>query len=147
MVRWHPGTRPATPSFPHEFSTPVLCFHRHSRFVPRVCRGNPSTDGWLPEAATGLPLRHAERKVGVTVRHMTVPQRSSVDDFLSFLPAPASDSEALTLFAQVALFLFLSGSNLCQIALKTDAIYSTQKSHILYFQVLLSFVSTILHFP
>ena len=34
MVGWHPGTRPATPSFPHGFSTAVLCFHRHSRFVP-----------------------------------------------------------------------------------------------------------------
>jgi hypothetical protein len=77
---------------------------------------------------------------------MTVPQWSSVDDFLSFLPATASDSEALTSFTQVALFLFLSGSNLCQIARKTHAICSTQKSHILYFQVFLSFVSTILHF-
>ena len=49
-------------------------------------------------------------------------------------------------FAQNGLFLLFLRSDLCKYALKTHIICSTQKSHVLCFQVLLSFVPTVFAF-
>ena len=61
-------------------------------------------------------------------------------------PASPSGPEALTSFSQIVPFLLLSGFDLCRFACKTRIICSIQKSDILCFQVLLSFVPTVLYF-
>ena len=57
-----------------------------------------------------------------------------------------SDDKASVRFAQTGLYLLLLRSDLCKYALKTCIICSIQKSDVLCFQVLLSFVPTIFVF-
>ena len=57
-----------------------------------------------------------------------------------------SDPPALVRFAQTGLFLLLLRSDLCKYALKTRVICSIQKSDVLCFQILLSFVPTLFVF-
>ena len=61
----------------------------------------------------------------------------------SRLAVAISDPQASVRFAQTGLLLLLLRSNLCKYALKTCIICSIQKSDVLCFQVLLSFVPTI----
>src|SRR5271157_3442198 len=64
----------------------------------------------------------------------------------SRLSVAISNPQALVRFAQTGLFLLLLRSDLCKYALKTRIICSIQKSHVLCFQVLLSFVPTLFVF-
>ncbi len=64
----------------------------------------------------------------------------------SRLLVAVSHPQASVRFAQTGLFLPLLRSDLCKYALKTRIIRSVQKSHVVCFQVLLSFVPTIFVF-
>jgi len=77
--------------------------------------------------------------------HASLGRRSSVVDFLS-LARSSLRGWSFGSFAQIVLYLGLSGPNLRKYVRKTRMICSIQKSDVLCFQVLLSFVPTIFHF-
>jgi len=115
--------------------SPQLLFHGTAEILRRPDRiGTPQDDkpkGFsLSPFSPGLPTPRSK-------------PRSTNQSGTSRLLVAVSDARASVRFAQTDLFLLLWRSNLCKYALKTRIICSIQKSDVLCFQVLLSFVSTI----
>jgi hypothetical protein len=151
----------------------ILCFHRHSRFVPSILecvigvRTEPQRGGTGTAQASGLgqrirpcirvkPCKGEISRGGAQLRSMfgglitplqgfCEPERNDISDPGRW-PGLSYGAPLGLKALQNVLFLLLSSTNLCYFVRKTRAICSIQQVIILCFQVLLSFVPAVLCF-